>query len=43
MKRKNTINKSVIAAAVAGVVFVGSINLSSEISYALSEVRFLAQ
>ena len=35
MKRKNIINKSVIAAAVAGVVFVGSINLSSEISYAL--------
>ena len=34
MKRKNIINKSVIAAAVAGVVFVGSINLSSEISYA---------
>ena len=41
MKRKNIINKSVIAAAVAGVVFVGSINLSSEISYALSEVPVL--
>lgn len=41
MKRKNIINKSVIAAAVAGIVFVGSINLSSEISYALSEVPVL--
>lgn len=41
MKRKNIINKSVIAAAVAGVVFVGSINLNSEISYALSEVPVL--
>ena len=41
MKRKNIINKSVIAAAVAGVVFVGRINLSSEISYALSEVPVL--
>ncbi|WP_313568773.1 RsiV family protein [Acetoanaerobium noterae] len=41
MKRKNIINKSAIAAAVAGVVFVGSINLSSEISYALSEVPVL--
>ncbi|WP_347451206.1 RsiV family protein [Acetoanaerobium noterae] len=41
MKRKNIINISVIAAAVAGVVFVGSINLSSEISYALSEVPVL--
>lgn len=41
MKRKNIVNKSVIAAAVAGVVFVGSINLSSEISYALSEVPVL--
>lgn len=41
MKRKNIINKSVIAAAVAGIVFVGSINLSYEISYALSEVPVL--
>ena len=41
IKKKYIINKSVIAAAVAGVVFVGSINLSSEISYALSEVPVL--
>ena len=41
MKRKNIINKSLIAATVAGVVFVGSINMSSEISYALSEVPVL--
>ncbi len=41
MRRKNIINKSMIAAAVAAAVFVGSINLSADISYALSEVPVL--